>query len=87
MTIMIGLAGADNARVTTDKEFNLGTPCMDDAGNTWTYVKHHAATAAAGVVGLNRTTFTTEAGTGFTNGPTAGILDGYGWIRRTTPVL
>ena len=87
MSIMIGLAGADNARKTTEKELNLGTPCLDDANKTWVYVRHHAACAAAAVVAVNASTFLTEAGTGYTNGATAAAINEYGWVRKTTTPL
>jgi hypothetical protein len=85
MAAIIPMAGANFARRTDNKEFDLGTPQLDESNRTWVYVRASenvatgTCTVSAGFA-LTDTAGTYTADVAFVSGE-------YGWVRRTTSPL
>jgi hypothetical protein len=85
MAAVIPLAGVNFARRTTTKEYNLGTPQLDDSNRTWVYVQASETVATgtctvSGAFALTDTAGSHTADTAFASGE-------YGWVRKTTSPL
>lgn len=80
----IPLVGANFARRTQTKEFNLGTPTLDNINQTWVYC-HAAAAVATGTCTLTGFELTDAAGN--YTADTAFAAGDYGWVRKTTSPL
>jgi hypothetical protein len=85
MAAVIPLAGVNFARRTTTKEYNLGTPQLDDSNRTWVYVQADEAVATgtctvSGAFALTDAAGSHTADTAFASGE-------YGWVRKTTSPL
>jgi len=81
-----GLVGANTARRTTEKEFNLGTPLISAENTTYVYVRATAAIAAAAVVTVTGG-FTASTGAGNYTAEQAFAANEYGWVRKTASPL
>ena len=87
MAVLIGLIGAAHDRKTVNKEFNLGTPCLDDQNRTWVYVKFNGTVAASATAVVDGSFGATSGAGSYTNGATAAAANDYGWVRKTTSPL
>lgn len=81
-----GLVGANSARRTTEKEFNLGTPMITPENTTYIYVRATAPVAAAAVVTASGG-FTIATGAGAYTAEQAFATNEYGWVRKTASPL
>ena len=85
MTTLIGLAGASEARRTTNAEFKIGTPALDTDNRTWVYVKASGAVATGTCTVSGAFVVTDAAGTYTAD---TAFADGeYGWVRKTPSPL
>lgn len=85
MPAVIPLVGVNFARRTTNKEFKLGTPQLDDDNRTWVYVQASEAVATgtctvSGAFALTDAAGSHTADAAFASGE-------YGWVRKTTSPL
>lgn len=85
MPAVIPLVGVNFARRTTNKEFKLGTPQLDDDNRTWVYVQASEAVATgtctvSGAFALTDAAGSHTADVAFASGE-------YGWVRKTTSPL
>lgn len=87
MPAVIPLVGVNFARRTTDKEFKLGTPQLDDSNQTWVYVQANVAVAAAQAPVVSAAFALTAATGGSYTADTAFAANEYGWVRKTTTPL
>lgn len=81
-----GLVGANSARRTTEKEYNLGTPMITPENTTYVYVRATAAIAASAVVVVTGG-FTASTGAGNYTAEQAFAANEYGWVRKTASPL
>lgn len=79
------LVGVNYARRTTTKEFNLGTPSLSDANQTWVYVQASEA-VATGTCTVSGAFALTDAAGNYT-ADVAFASGEYGWVRKTTSPL
>ena len=87
MTFTIPMVGANPARRTTTKEFQLGTTQLDDSNRTWVYVVADVVVGAAAVPVMSAAFHLTAAAAGAYTADTAFAIGDYGWVRKTTSPL
>jgi hypothetical protein len=85
MPAVIPLVGVNFARRTTNREFKLGTPQLDDDNRTWVYVQASEA-VATGTCTVSGAFALTDAAGNYT-ADTAFVSGEYGWVRKTTTPL
>lgn len=85
MAAVIPMAGANFARRTTHKEYNLGTPQLDDSNRTWVYVQASEDVAIGTCTVSAAFDLTDAAGSYAANAAFAS--DEYGWVRKATSPL
>lgn len=81
------LVGANTDRRTTTREFNLGTPAMDNQNRTWVYVVADVAVTAAQAPVVSGTFHLTAATGGSYTADVGFAIGEYGWVRKTTSPL
>lgn len=85
MPAVIPLVGVNFARRTSNKEFKLGTPQLDDDNRTWIYVQASEAVATGTCTVSGAFALTDVAGNHTAD--TAFVSGEYGWVRKTTSPL
>jgi hypothetical protein len=85
MAAIIPMAGANFARRTDNKEFDLGTPQLDESNRTWVYVRA-SENVATGTCTVSAGFALTDAAGTYT-ADVAFVSGEYGWVRRTTSPL
>lgn len=85
MATVIPMAGANFARRTVTKEFQLGTAQIDDSNRTWVYVQA-SESVATGTCTVSAAFALTDAA-GSHTADTAFASGEYGWVRKTTSPL
>jgi len=85
MPAVIPLVGVNFARRTTNREYKLGTPQLDDDNRTWVYVQASEAVATGTCTVSGAFALTDAAGSHTAD--TAFVSGEYGWVRKTTSPL
>lgn len=85
MPAVIPLVGVNFARRTSNREFKLGTPQLDDDNRTWVYVQA-SEVVATGTCTVSGAFALTDAAGNYT-ADTAFASGEYGWVRKTATPL
>lgn len=85
MPAVIPLVGVNFARRTSNREFKLGTPQLDDDNRTWVYVQASEA-VATGTCTVSGAFALTDAAGNYT-ADTVFASGECGWVRKTTTPL